>query len=296
MKTMNIAVLITVFNRIEKTKLCLESLYAARIPIETNFTFKVFLTDDGSTDGTSDIIKSVFCDKNIEILQGSGTLYWNAGMNNSWRAAIKEGGFDGYLWLNNDSLIYPNVWEEIVSADKYAHSNYSTGGIYIGSTKDPDTQTFSYGGFIFKNKWILKDIFLEPNGKFQLCQAGHGNITYVSQDVVDQRGTLCDKYIHGVGDHDYTYLAYKHGFPVLVLRAYVGECENDHTVTDITLSGMNLKERIAYVKKPLGYNLNNTLLFQKRCFPHRYPFVWLTSYFRLLFPQVYYKIYTLLRK
>lgn len=296
MRSINIAVLITVFNRIEKTKSCFQSLFSARKPTDVKFSFKVFLTDDGSTDGTADIVKTAYPDKDIEILRGSGTMFWNGGMNNSWRAALAESGFTGYLWLNNDSVIYPNVWEEIVAADKYSIEHYQKGGIYVGSTKDPITKGFSYGGFLFTNKWTLKDKFLHPNGAFQPCHAGHGNITYVSHDVVEKEGVFCDKYVHGGGDHDYTYLAHKHGFPVLVMREYVGECENDHSGSEVTFTSMNLRERFAYVKRPLGYNLNNTLLFQKRCFPHRYPFVWSMSYFRLFFPKSYYRIYRFLRR
>jgi len=258
--------------------------------------FKIFLTDDGSTDGTSERIKEHFPINDIQILKGSGDLFWNGGMNNSWRAALKEGSFDGYLWLNNDSLIYPNLWEEIVDADRFSREKYNKGGIYVGSTCDSKTHKHSYGGFLFLNKWTLTDHFLIPNGSFQSCHAGHGNITYVSHDVVEQEGVFCDDYVHGGGDHDYTYLAYKHGFPILVLRAYVGECENDHKGSEVELSNMTLRERFDYVNRPLGFNLNNTLLFQKRCFPYRYPFVWFMNYFRILSPKLYYSLYRFIRK
>ncbi|WP_159634901.1 glycosyltransferase family 2 protein [Sphingobacterium composti Ten et al. 2007 non Yoo et al. 2007] len=290
---MKVAVLITVFNRVDKTLKCLESLFTSRIP--DNLIYKVFLTDDGSTDGTRENIQAQFTNKNIDILAGTGNLYWNGGMNNSWQAAINEGGFDGYLWLNNDSIIYENLWEEILIADKYAIDNYNKRGIYVGSTKDSVTGKFSYGGFVFTNKWTLSDKFLPPNGNLQVCHAAHGNITYVSNEVVISEGIFCENYVHGGGDHDYSYLAYKHGFPVLVMRDYVGECENDHKGSDVDFMNLSLKERFAYVRAPLGYNLNNALLFQKRCFPYRYPFVWGLSYFKLLFPKMYYKVYRLIR-
>lgn len=292
---MKIAVLITVFNRVEKTKKCLESLFAARIPDRQSIELKVFLTDDGSNDGTKDKIETYFADKNIEILSGTGDLYWNGGMNNSWQAAINEGGFDGYLWLNNDSIVYENLWDEVLIAEDYALNTFKKRGIYVGSTKDSVTGKFSYGGFVFTNKWTLSDKFLPPNGNLQVCHAAHGNITYVSNEVVISEGIFCENYVHGGGDHDYSYLAYKHGFPVLVMRDYVGECENDHKGSDVDFMNLSLKERFAYVRAPLGYNLNNALLFQKRCFPYRYPFVWGLSYFKLLFPIMYYKVYRLIR-
>ena len=73
-----IAVLLTVFNRKNKTLLCLDSLMntymKANVPIE----IKVFITDDGCTDGTSEAILRRNYDLPIKILMGDGSLYWNA--------------------------------------------------------------------------------------------------------------------------------------------------------------------------------------------------------------------------
>ncbi|MGJ1196371.1 glycosyltransferase [Sphingobacterium spiritivorum] len=291
---MKIAVLITVFNRIDKTLLCLKTLFEA--DTQNQIDFKVFLTDDGSTDGTSQKIMTVFPMHNIEILEGNGQLFWNGGMINSWKAAIREGTYDGYLWLNNDSLVYPHLWKELLDADTYAKDKLGKGGIYVGSTYNKDKTGLSYGGFNFVNKWTLKDEFVIPNGSFQRCEAAHGNITYVSHNVVDKEGIFCDKYVHSGGDHDYTYLAFKHGFPVFILREYVGECENDHLDGGFTdFIKMSLRDRLKYLKSALGFNLQNTLLFNSRCFPFRYPFVWFTGYGKALFPKLFFYMYRKIR-
>ncbi|MBD1422499.1 glycosyltransferase family 2 protein [Sphingobacterium chuzhouense] len=293
---MKIAVLITVFNRIEKTLICLDSLYKAEID-GLGMTFKVFLTDDGSTDGTTDKIRETFLKEDIEILSGNGQLFWNGGMNNSWRKAIAEGGFDGFLWLNNDTLLLPNLWKELKAADEYSKRHFGKGGIYVGSTYNKARTGLSYGGFNFISKWTLKDKFLIPNNAFENCQAAHGNVTYVSQNVVETEGVFCDQYIHSGGDHDYTYLAHKHGYPVFILRDYVGVCENDHYKTSgDRFREMSLRDRIKFLKSPLGYNLNNTLLFQKRCFPYRYIPVLIAGYFRALMPGAYYGVLKYLKK
>ena len=52
MKT--IAVLLTVFNRREKTIECLKNLFAQDIPAE--YSIMVYLTDDGCTDGTPEAV------------------------------------------------------------------------------------------------------------------------------------------------------------------------------------------------------------------------------------------------
>lgn len=287
-----IAVILTVHNRLDKTVACLNAVFNQREKYSF-FNVDVFLTDDGSTDDTSKILRNRFSAKPLHILSGNGNLYWNGGMINSWKAAIEYGGYDGYLWLNNDTIVLPNLWNELEQVDEYSRKQFGKGGIYVGSTKDPLTGEFTYGGFEFTNQWTLKDRFLHPNGHFQLCQCAHGNVTYISHDVVEKMGILCEQYLHGGGDHDYTYLAYKAGFPLIVLKDYVGICENDHQQGGYAdFLSMSLKQRIKYLYSPLGFNLHNTLLLQKRCFPYRYPFVWLMGYLKAFFPKMYFKIYS----
>ena len=60
-------------------------------------------------------------------------------------------------------------------------------------------------------------------------------------------GVLYEGYIHGGGDHDYTYRAYKAGFPILVMKDYVGTCENDHNNDGYgDFMEMSLKDRLLH--------------------------------------------------
>lgn len=284
----------TVYNRKEKTLRCLDSLSRTLAGHEKDVSVTVFLTDDGCSDGTADAVREQAFPFEIDILQGDGTLFWNGGMINSWKAALAAGGWDGYLWLNDDIEVLPEYWDDLLLADAYSREKYGKGGIYVGSTKDADTGKFTYGGFVYTNKLTLKDRFILPDGKScQECDAAHGNITFVSGKVVESQGVFCEDYIHGGTDHDYTYLAHKAGFPVLVLPHYSASCKNDHPKDGgrERFFALPLKERMQALKKPQGLNLHNALLFSKRCFPWRYPIIWLTGYMKALFPKTYYRIY-----
>lgn len=294
---MRIAVLLTCYNRKDKTLRCLKSLNDTYKKFGTKHNLAIFLTDDGSTDGTSDAVLSLDLAFSVHILEGTGSLYWNGGMNNSWKEAIKHGPFDGYLWLNDDTIVLDEFWSDINVADELSVTKFGKKGIYVGSTCSSIDGEFTYGGFNFTTYWTLKDQFLKPNGRdFQSCQCAHGNITYISHDVVKQMGVLCEKYVHGGGDHDYTYLAFKSGFPVLVMPHYCGICGNDHDGETARFEQMALKERIRYLKSPFGLNLNNTLLFNSRCFPLRVPFVWAMGYMKAIFPRLFYGVYRFLRR
>ncbi len=289
---MVIAILLTVHNRKVKTLRCLSSIQKTYTTHKSNIQIDAFLTDDGSTDGTTEAILQENFSFPIHVLKADGTLFWNGGMINSWKAALAIGGFDGFLWLNDDTVVLPEFWQDLLDCHTYCMHTYKKGGIYVGSTKDRRTEDFTYGGFVYTNKLTLKDKFILPDGhSFQECEAAHGNITYVSADVVAKMGIFTEKYHHGGSDHDYTYLAHKAGFPVLVLPHYSGYCENDHLNNDkgIAFRNLSLKERVKRL------DLHNTLLFNRRCFPWRYPLVLCTGYLKALFPKTYHKVYLRIR-
>lgn len=295
---MKIAILLTCFNRKAKTLRCLKSVKESHRQANSAIEYDIYITDDGSADGTSEALRELDEIGKIVILKGTGNLFWNGGMNNSWDYASSHGEYNGYLWLNDDSIVYPQFWKDLLATEMFCRREYGRGGIYIGSTCDPKTKEFTYGGFKFLSKLSLKDEFIIPNGKVpQKCECGHGNITFISSDVEKKMGHLYRKYHHGGGDHDYTYRAFKKKLPVLVMPNYAGECENDHLSNPKSeFENLGLKKRWKLLFSPLGYNLHNTMIFQRRCFPYRYPFVLLTGIFRVLFPSLHRTIYLALRK
>lgn len=276
----------TCFNRREKTLRCLAALQEGWEKAGKGFSPSLFLTDDGCSDGTADAVRERQFPFPVHILPGTGNLFWNGGMIHSWKAALAEGGFDGYLWLNDDTYALPEFWEDLAAADAFSLEKYGKHGIYVGSTKDQDTGTFTYGGFNYVSKISLLDQFVIPDGRtFQPCQAAHGNITYVSHQVVEKMGIFCEKYWHGGTDHDYTYLAHKAGFPLLVLPRFSAICQNDHL-------GANGKKS-PYTRKKRFHNI---LLFNRRCFPWRVPFVFVSESLKILFPRLGFGLYRILRK
>lgn len=97
----NIAVLLTVHDRKNKTLRCLENLYKQVLP--NYLRLDIYLTDDGCTDGTPEAIKRQF--PKVHIIKGDGNLFWNRGMYRAWEEAAKQ-DYNFYLWLNDDSYLF----------------------------------------------------------------------------------------------------------------------------------------------------------------------------------------------
>ncbi len=281
-----IAVLITCYNRKDKTVSCLDKLYQAVSSTKHKVNIDVYLTDDGN-DNTAEIVTALF--PTVIILKGNGTLFWAGGMRNSWKEAQKK-NYDGYLLLNDDTNVMANLFDELINTHNFCMEHYSLPGIYIGSTVDALTHRLTYGGSVFKNKFLSTSMLLVPNGKVQSCDLGNGNIMLVSGSVVKKIGMLSDKYTHNIADYDYTLRAKKNGIPALITENYCGECSNDHVNKYEHFQMMSISQRIKFINSPLGFAFPDTLKYMKENFPYRWPFVFISGWFKVFFPTIYIQI------
>jgi len=283
---MTIAVLLTCFNRKEKTLKALHRLMLAYNTFANQISLKIYLTDDGSTDGTGEAVKEIYPES--VILLGNGNLYWAGGMRNSWREALK-GNYDAYLLLNDDTDVFTNVFKELLETHEYSQKQFGKSGIYLGSTYDESTKKISYGGAKLTNKFTFKYHFLEPNGHFQNCELGNANIMLVPKEVVKEIGILSEGYIHGVADYDYTLKAINKNIPVLTTPEYSGTCTDDHSDIYTDFSNKTFSERLALLKNPLALDFKSNFNLMLRHFPLRVPFVLFSAGLKLFFPSLYVK-------
>lgn len=279
-----LAVLLTCHNRKEKTLKCLELMFTAVRFSKKKLNVTVYLTDDGSTDGTADAVLQKFPD--TIIMQGNGNLFWANGMINSWTEALKN-KFDYYLLLNDDTELFKNSLEVLFDAKEKCYSKFQQHGVYIGSTLDENSKKISYGGAVITSK--LKYTFdkIIPDGEIHLCDLGNANIMLVHYSVVEKIGILSEGYAHGVADFDYTLKCKKNNIPVVVAEKFCGYCTNDHKGMYDGFDKKSLKERVKYLYSPTGIAFKSRLKYMRRFFPLRYPFFYLVGWFKVLFPKMY---------
>jgi GT2 family glycosyltransferase len=277
-----IAILLTCHNRREKTLACLNALYTCQVP--ENYELDVYLVDDGSTDGTLEFVNRNY--PLVNIIKGNGNLFWAGGMRLAWREALKQ-KFDGFLLLNDDTILHLNAIEQLIEVHNYSLEKNKKGGIYIGSVKDPDSEEYSYGGHKLMNNLSGNSKIVKPSQqKIQECDFANGNILFVSQNVVESIGILSDKFTHFLADYDYTLTAKKNGFPVLVCSSYCGTCENDHDKNWLSAE-YSLSERIKYLKNPKYLAYNEYLYYIKRHFPYYWPIAFLKLWSKTLLPSIW---------
>jgi len=196
------------WNRKYDTLECLESLQDVCYP-----NYKVLVVDNGSTDGSSYIIRKRF--PNITLIENEKNLGFAEGNNVAIRHALREGA-DYILLLNNDTVIDKQLLMELV---KIAESDLKIGicGPKIYYYNAPNTIWFAGG--------LIKRGIAFHIGDGEDDQGQHDKITFVDyitgcammikRKLVEKVGLLDPDYFCMFEDADLCHRGRKAGFKVV---------------------------------------------------------------------------------
>ena len=243
---MKIAVLLTCFNRKNKTLACLKSLFGI-IP-----NCHVYLVDDKSTDGTSEAIKQTF--PQVKIIRGDGNLFWSRGMYTAWKEAVK-GCYDFYLWLNDDVELYPFFLQELMVCMSYGKNKC----IVSGLIEDFEKTKILYGGSD-KNKKLI-----QPNKDPQEITFMNGNVVLVPAYVVNKIGIIDPVFHHDLGDVDYGLTAIENHIKVYSTREPIAFGYSNHFCR-VRKWNATLKQRFEKLYSPLGSPPSINFYFRRKHF------------------------------
>jgi GT2 family glycosyltransferase len=246
----SIAILLTVHNRRDKTLNCLENLFAQKAVV--GYQWEVYITDDGSSDGTAEAIRFQFPD--VTIIQGDGNLYWNRGMKLAWETATKTKEYDFYFWLNDDTLLFDKALTILIEG----FNTFGKKSIYVGATRSATNPTITYSGH------RLQETFLKPNGEWQSCDYFNGNIVFIPRAVFELMGMNDPVFQHALGDFDYGLRAKKKKIALYVAPAVLGYCETHEKLPKWCNTEIRFRNRIVELYKPLGNNPFEFFVFDHR--------------------------------
>lgn len=260
-----IAITIPVHNGIKYTKACLNTLVMQiESSVPSDFKFEIVVTDDGSTDGTSEWIKHNH--PAVHLVAGDGELWWSGGINKAVTYALKNIKAEYVLWWNNDihpePVYFKNITEIIEKQDK---------NTLVGSKI-----------FFLENKntlWGMGGRFNPVTGKRHMygefCEDGElyrepfevdwfpGMGTIIHKSVFERIGLLDEeKFPQYHGDSDFTYRAKKSGFRLIVHPRLV--IYNDVSNTGLKHSGKfkELYGSLTSIKS--NYNLIKDIFFYRK--------------------------------
>ncbi len=251
-------IVIPVFNRKKFTQECLLSLRK-----QTYQAFKIIVVDDGSTDGTEEMLKNDFPE--VIIIKGDGNLWWTKATNWGIEYALKDGLTTHILTLNNDTLAPEDFLEKLMQKAKEKPL------AIFGA--NPDEQAAKEQKK--EKKTGLKRVTRLP---------GRGCL--IPKEVFEKIGLFDEKrFPHYLADYDFTLTAHENGFEVFLnydalLHTYPDESGNFQNRKKKTWQ--NYYNHLFHMRG--GGNLKDFTNFELKHTPtHKLPYKLIAGYARRVF-------------
>ncbi len=211
MKNLKIEIVTPVFNRRELTLQFLQSL--SRVNRE-GLDIHIIIVDDGSTDGTSEVVAENFPE--VEIVKGDGNLWYTGGTNRGIESALEKNP-DYILCVNNDSIFDENCIKNLVEcAEKNPRS--VVGALLLLWDQphrvfqvSPEWNT-KLGGW---HHWRKQTIWTVPQKPWQV-DIIVGNCVLYPAEVIREVGLMNEKKFAQYGDAEYTPRMRKRGWKLLI--------------------------------------------------------------------------------
>lgn len=202
-----IYIIIPVHNRKHFTRQCLMSLRE-----QTVQQFRTVVIDDGSTDGTSEMIQTEFPE--VKLLRGDGNLWWTGATNLGVEYALDQNAH--YIMTLNDDTIPTSDFIGNMLKQAKRHPNTLLGALAI----DAETRQPVYGGEIinWKRATFRQLLDINPPEKLSgLVEVTHfpGRGLFIPASVFSQIGIFDVKnFPQYAADYDFTHRAIRAGFRV----------------------------------------------------------------------------------
>jgi GT2 family glycosyltransferase len=278
MRQTKIVSVLTCFNRKAMTVSCLGALQAAarRAHVE----LETITVDDASTDGTAAAIRTEY--PLVEIIDGSGALFWNRGMYVGFGAALQRRA-DYYLWLNDDTELVPDALQCLMQQSEQLREAEGTAVILVGATAERSSGRVTYGGRVRRSRWRPFNFELVWDEKRAVpCEAIEGNCVLIPREVAQHLGNLDPTFEHAMGDTDYGLRALRAGFRSFVAAGIIGYCSDNSTAGTYHDDSLSLRRRWQLLLSRKGLPIRSWLHFTRRHGGLLWPLYFSSPYVRLI--------------
>jgi GT2 family glycosyltransferase len=255
----NVFVVIPVHNRKALTRECLLSLRR-----QTLQCFKIIVVDDGSTDGTAEMIGSEFPD--VILLYGDGNLWWTGAINKGVEYALSNAGDEDYVLTLNDDISVNSDYIETILASALLHPGSLIGSVYLN---DEGARSVLDAGV--RINWLTAKFIKLGDGQRYEDILGHENAMH-EVDVLSGRGTLIPNEVfrniglydvvnlpHYGADYEFSCRARRKGYRLLINCHAIVACKASAT---LLISERSLSRRDELCKSFVSIRSPNCIRFR----------------------------------
>lgn len=253
---MKILAIFTCFNRKEKTKKCIETITTGNP--ECDFTFVI--ADDGSTDGTNEVLRDMQSIYSIHTLRGEGDWFYSGGMNEGMNYALQKlsHDFDYMLMMNDDVEFFENSIQCMIS------QSISRGDAVVVGAMCNDCYELSYGAIKYTSGYKYRKMGLSewetPADTF------NANCVLIPYMAFERVGAMDAYYRHSLGDFDYGLSLKRAGYKIFQSKEFAGMCNNNDSKGTWTDTRLSRRDRIRKKEGVKGAPSKQWFYFLKKNF------------------------------
>jgi GT2 family glycosyltransferase len=214
MTTINIV--IPTFNRQKLLERLLQQINEQKVLLK-DVTYRTIVVVDGSTDGTYEMLASVFPE--VQVVNGSGNLWYTRSMNLGFEKAYELGG--DYILTLNDDVVLDNRYLQVMAQYALSGDECVIGSLSL-TLHEPPRILFS--GVRKYIRWRQKNIKYHPIFTVydESMQGLHHSVVLpgrgilVSQFIVKKLNGFDDYFIQYHSDEDFCLRAAREGASIMV--------------------------------------------------------------------------------
>ena len=277
-KKIELCVLLTCYNRAAHTLKCLRALQDSAHLEQVSVA--VVLVDDGSSDGTADLVASEF--PAVEVHRHHGfPLFWCRGMHLAVKIA-KTKPRDYFVFLNDDTVLFPQALRQMLDVAVSLERSGRGPAIVVGSTQDPISLIHTYGGERRVSSWLPTTFRLvSPSLVPQSVDTFNGNIVLIPAVAFETIGNLDPVFEHAMGDIDFGLRARGKGIHLWLMPGFQGYCRVNPVAGTFGDPGQSWRSRWNHMLSRKGLPWRSWLHFTKRHCGLGWPIFFVWPYFRL---------------
>ena len=206
---MKVLAIFTCYNRRELTRQSMELLGQNK-----NVTFDYVIVNDGSTDGTDEMLAAMPYE--IDLINGDGGLFWNRGMYEAIEHAKKaHPDYEYYMLMNDDTKFVPGIFDEMLPL-------FAPDKVMVGAMCGDDGR-MSYGGIKYVKGIKYKKY--GPEAQDICFDTFNANCAIIPHDIF-MKVSIDPFYQHSIGDFDYGLAISRMGYEIRIFPKFIGQCND----------------------------------------------------------------------